>query len=367
MNLVAQHRIEIPPLQIHNVGSLEEQLAGIYTRIPDSAQAMPSHMVRLSTISLIVLCPQADDLPATREAIKHLQSWHPARILLIAPHHRGRPRIEAEIALIWSNRPDTPEQQTAVCSEEITLHVYGPASHHLLSIIRPLLPPDIPVALWFSGDPSLTTWLSKDLLSLAQTCFIDSHRYSRPSYVFSRLNAARRYLAGKSLIDIAWLRVRPWRFSIARAFNLPEILNVVPLMAHIDIEIASPNAEAYLSMGWMLSCINALIKPAGQVRIPHTSFSPIDPGEPSTTQARMIITFGGGHDGRIVITETEDTLTSRVYLGHSLIHTDVLPRYRVPSMVAIGETLQHAPVEDGYLPALEAATHLAVRREGTTP
>ena len=96
VNLVAQHRIEIPPLQIHNVGSLEEQLAGIYTRIPDSAQAMPSHMVRLSTISLIVLCPQADDLPATREAIKHLQSWHPARILLIAPPppwsstHRGR-------------------------------------------------------------------------------------------------------------------------------------------------------------------------------------------------------------------------------------------------------------------------------------
>jgi len=197
---------------------------------------------RTSVVNLVVVAP--DDARAARatNAIHGMGGRHPGRSVTVVCRGTGQDDepggLDADVALHGSLADGH-----RVWSEDVRLGVRGPLSHHLDSLVEPLTLPDLPVVVWFTGHPPT---LDEPLLQAADAVVVDTKEPAA-----EQLAAVSTLAQRHTVVDLAWIRLHPWRNLLAGLFE-PTALR--PFVTGITSATVSGKPGARLLLGgWLVS------------------------------------------------------------------------------------------------------------------
>jgi glucose-6-phosphate dehydrogenase assembly protein OpcA len=174
---------------------------------------------RASLSNLIAVCTSRMDAAGVMDAAAELVLRHPARVILLdlCRPEKGEEAMTAAVSAVCFRATPDGEQ---VCCEVITLRSPLGASRALASAVLPLLIPDLPVYLWWSGDADFGSPLFELLQGALDGMLYDLRRLTRRKedlLFLRRLGGAPH--PGLRLGDLGWVRLQPWREMTSRLFD----------------------------------------------------------------------------------------------------------------------------------------------------
>ena len=182
-------------------------------------------------LTLVIIADEATQSDAVRAAAAAARE-HPCRILTAIPRPgRGPACLDAEITVGGSDG----------LGELAVLLLRGPLSHHVASVVLPLLVPDAPVVVWWPGAAPDNVSLDPVGL-LAQRRITDSAESTRPLKFLDVRRAG--YQAGDT--DLAWTRLTPWRALIASALDQP-----YEKITGVSVQVQRNNPSGVLLASWL--------------------------------------------------------------------------------------------------------------------
>jgi len=200
-------------------------------------------------------------------ALAGLEERHPSRTILLFPQEdEHRNAIDADVSLRCFS---IPGQESHVCSEVLSLRLFGLKSHAPASIVAPLLIPDLPAFLRWRGMPPWRREPFPHMLEVVDRLIVDSTEWPELPGPYEQLAAIFDDVA---VSDIAWARTSRWRRQLSSLW--PRIAEV----KHVHVR-ATP-AQAHLIAGWLRS---RLERPEIELSItPVERFEGVDvDGEPA--------------------------------------------------------------------------------------
>lgn len=210
-------------------------------------QADGPPVLRACSMTFIVAMGADGDSPDAAEITGALMPRHPSRAILLRLG-REAPLEFRVLAQCWM--PFGKRQQ--ICAERIEISAPRSALADLDGVVRGLLAPDLPAALWCRSWPLLESPDFWPLASLARKVIADSGQ--APSS-----GAALRLLSRlPGAADLAWTRLTPWRQQIARALETGPCLAGLKRTAEIAIRFpgVEPTPEGLYLAGWLAACMN---------------------------------------------------------------------------------------------------------------
>lgn len=147
-----------------------------------------------------------------------------------------------------------------VCCEQIRLMAQGEAVEHLPSAVLPLLVPDLPVIVWWMGDPPFGSSLFEQLIEAADRLLVDTNSFEEPTFSLTRLASLVRHRSGHLAVsDLNWARLVVWQDQLAQAFDSAETLPYLDRTDRLAIAYLRRSGEhvipeeALLLAGWFLN------------------------------------------------------------------------------------------------------------------
>jgi glucose-6-phosphate dehydrogenase assembly protein OpcA len=154
------------------------------------------------------------------------------------------------------------------CFEQATILASGTAVRSVSNIIQPLLKPDLPIYLWWLGDPpERDDPTFNSLVDISSRMIVDSTSFFKPDKDIGTLSTLFQTAPECALSDLNWGRITPWRQLIIQFFDVQEYRaylagvtsieiehSVAPLATQMRTELGdvSPNpARALLLAGWL--------------------------------------------------------------------------------------------------------------------
>jgi hypothetical protein len=213
------------------IDGIEAELARIWAQAPlttEGEHGEPERHIaaRTSVMNLVVIARRPEIGEHAAAVIQMLAGRHPSRTLIVASVDPDGPswvdaRIQAHCILPRADAAET-------CAELIALSAGGECGRHLAAIVAPLLIHDLPVTLWWPGDPPLAARQALELLEMSDRLVVDGSAWSGDG--LDRLGALARIVADRNLgeghvavSDFALLRQSRWREALASSFDRPEL------------------------------------------------------------------------------------------------------------------------------------------------
>jgi len=200
---------------------------------------------RTSVLTLVILATRADLGARAAAAVHELGGRHPARVLTLLADvgaATGEASLDAEVRLLGGSA-----EGHDVWFEDITLMVRGSVCHHLDSLIEPFTLPDLPVAVWFvEGLPEA----SDPLLAAADALVVDARELDDAG-CFTTIAALSQHCP---VIDLSWMRLRPWRALLAGLFDSPDFRTF--LLDVTTAEVSGKVGPRLLMGGWLADRLN---------------------------------------------------------------------------------------------------------------
>lgn len=187
-------------------GVLLSDVVGALADLRDQSSGYSSS-ARTAVMTLIGVANTDEDAYGATGVLRGLAGHHPSRIVLIRPDPDQVASLGARATLYAL---DTEHHR--VNFEELILEVGGQAANHLDSLVEAFTLSDLPVAVWYVNAIPVAT---DPLLSVASAILIDSRDAPDPGQLRSLLQLARR----RTLVDLSWSRLRPWRELMAALFE----------------------------------------------------------------------------------------------------------------------------------------------------
>lgn len=244
--MTLERTVAVDPLQI------EKTLAALWKE--HSAQAPPGGVAaaRARLANLISYCRTADQVRTATDEVAELNAVRPARSLIVSADETGEVR-EAEAALKCMTVHQKP-----ICYEEVTLHLSSQAVQLLPSVVEPLTIPDLPVYIWFPGDPPLDDPQVDRLLTLTDRVVTDSHTFTDSFERFRQLHRWMTKFRGEVVFtEMTWARLGIWREAIGKLFDPPDDRALLAKVREVVITsvrgAATPSDRAMLMTGWLAS------------------------------------------------------------------------------------------------------------------
>lgn len=175
-------------------------IASAFVRSREQAGSPAMGMV----MTLIIVVPE-DSAEAAMDAAKKASREHPSRVLgVILGDGRGHPQVSAQVGIGsgWGG-------------ETALIRLKGEVVRHPESVVRPLLLPDSPVAIWWPVDPPEDP-AEDPLGALAGRRITDSSAVTRGRTTALRHQCAA-YARGNT--DLSWTRITGWRALLAAALD----------------------------------------------------------------------------------------------------------------------------------------------------
>jgi glucose-6-phosphate dehydrogenase assembly protein OpcA len=233
-----------------DVGAIERELAALWRQSSEGDAAVS----RACLWNLVVRAPEPS-FDRARSVARSVVPSVPARALFLRTRTDPGPELDSWISAICHIAPGGGK---LLCSEEIVLEARGGGEAHLPALVRALLVPDVPAALWWEGD------LGEDLLAMligdVQRLIVDSTAGASLERLASL--GARAHL---ELVDLAWLRLGPVRGAFASFFDPP--VGPEPLAEARRLSItcgAESRGAAVLFAGWL--CARLVQPPPVEIR-----------------------------------------------------------------------------------------------------
>ena len=188
---------------------------------------------RASVLNLIVVV--VDEAAAQRvvHTMLTLGIRHPSRaIVLVTDHHADHAALDARISTHCHPSADGDER---VCYEEVVLSVHGEAAEHLDGIVAPLLIHDLPIHVWWPGNPPFGDPVFHQLVEMGDRLIVDSSDFDDLLVGMRRLAATRRR---SGVGDLAWRRLAWWQELTAQFFDTPRFRRYLPNLSRLHVRYA---------------------------------------------------------------------------------------------------------------------------------
>jgi len=250
--------------------------------------------LRASVLNLIAVTGE-ETAPRVAEAVSRLAGEHPSRTVLLISDPAGADRVDVRLSAFCTPRGGG----TQVCAEQITIHAEGAPARHLESIAGPLLIPDLPVFLFYTGSFSASSPEFSRIARLADRLIVDSSSWDGCGSAFG---AVAEVLSRPDLPpagDLQWATLTPWRTLIAEMFASPERAGELSGIEEVEIRHA-PDGEcrALLLAGWLASSLGWRLEAAsGSPPARELRFS----GPPGGVRLRMEPAAPGARLARVTL------------------------------------------------------------------
>jgi glucose-6-phosphate dehydrogenase assembly protein OpcA len=237
---------KVDPLEI------EKTLATLWKEYAATARQGGPVGARARLANLISYCRSSEETDTALNEIAALNAVRPVRSILVSADH-GSDVKEATAAIKC-----TTVHQKPVCYEEVALHLSDAAIQLLPSVVEPLTIPDLPIYLWFPGDPPLADPQVDRMLPLTDRVVTDSHRFTDTAQRFRQLHHWMEHFRGEVVFtEMTWTRLGTWREAIGKLFDVPENRELLTSVHEVTITSVSGTREisdrALLMAGWLAS------------------------------------------------------------------------------------------------------------------
>ena len=133
-------------------------------------------------------------------------------------------RIQAHCVLPRADAPET-------WSEQIFLTAGGETGRHLSALVAPLLIHDLPVTVWWPGEPPFGSEPADALVEITDRLMVDGSSWTGDGLArLAQLAGLLDRYERLSVRDFALVRQARWREAIAGIFDVPEFL---PYLGHL--------------------------------------------------------------------------------------------------------------------------------------
>ena len=222
--------------------------------------------VRTSVMNLVVYVDSEDGFALVRSAASNLSGRHPSRaICVVADDDVPSSTLDARVL---SHCGDEDGQLGQLCWEQITIKARRDAATRLPGIVVPLLLPELPTYLWWVGDVPFGSAALRHLWDAADRLIVDSKYFARPIDAVRNLADLQRGVgAGRSLVDLNWIRLESWRQLAAQFFDPEDMRPYLQRIEAIDLDFAHDGdapvnpTQALLLAGWMACCLEWSARP----------------------------------------------------------------------------------------------------------
>jgi hypothetical protein len=217
-----------------SIPEIEKELGRIWSSIslttPNEDGAAERRVAaRSSVMNLVVIAGRGEIGERVASVVEGLTGRHPSRTVIVSPADPDGPawlnaQIEAHCILPSATAPET-------CSELVYLTCGGESGQHLAALVAPLLIHDLPVTVWWPGEPHFESRSALELLPMADTIIVDGSAWSGDGVAGL---GAMCSLPGRfklEVADFALLRQARWREAIASTFDRP---NLLPFLGHLE-------------------------------------------------------------------------------------------------------------------------------------
>ena len=259
-----------------SLAGIEAELAKVWSSTPlttagDDGAPERRIAARTSVLNLVVIARQPEIGARAAAVIRMLTGRHPSRTLIVSSADPDGPswldaHIQAHCVL---PRPDAAE----TCAEFIDLVAGGETGRHVAAIVAPLLVHDLPVTVWWPGDPPLGTRQARDMLDMADRLVVDGSHWSGDG--LERLRALARVVADHqasgdplAVSDFAMIRQSRWREAIASSFDRPELRPFLTGLTDITVRYAAHHEtdangtnliKPLYHLGWLASRLGMVV------------------------------------------------------------------------------------------------------------
>src|SRR3989449_5377149 len=138
--------------KVVRVEQIEEELAVLWKISADNMRMGQNTNVRTSVLNLIICAPDIESAQHASKLLRDVSSMHLGRVtILILDSSEDAPsNVSTWVTLrCFSVLSDLMRH----CFEQTTVLASGSAVRSIANIIQPLLKPELPVYLWWIGDP----------------------------------------------------------------------------------------------------------------------------------------------------------------------------------------------------------------------
>ena len=255
-DVAAIERLQEQPIAV-DPRAIEDEFNAIWRQAAGSA--LDESSARIRVLNLVGVASSDDDARRFDDALEVVAPRHPCRSIL-ALLAQEEARIEATLAArCW--RAGGSRRQ--VCSEDVLLRGGGHQQKEMASLVRAVLVPEVPVAVWMLRPPGLHAELVQALMPLADRLIFDSDEATRMAAAYAWLLSVDRE-EDIDLADLAWTRTSPWRDLTAQFFDgkdgareLRQITSIQVVGGHEHV-----SSSAVLHAAWLVSRLGLTIADA---------------------------------------------------------------------------------------------------------
>jgi glucose-6-phosphate dehydrogenase assembly protein OpcA len=255
-----------------NIPDIEKELSRIWAKqdLTTEIEGAPGRHVaaRTSVMNLVVIARRPEIAERGAATIQALTGRHPSRTIVVQSADPDGPswvdaRIEAHCILPREDAPET-------CAETIHLIAGGEAGRHLSAIVTPLIIHDLPVTVWWPGEPPFTSRAALDLFEDADRLVVDASTWNGDGLARLKELSSMAEETGIAVSDFAQVRQSRWREAIASIFDDPDYLPYLRSLRRIAVtygtrdETGAPGStnvvKAVYHVAWLASRLGLHVK-----------------------------------------------------------------------------------------------------------
>jgi glucose-6-phosphate dehydrogenase assembly protein OpcA len=231
----------------HSIEEIQRELVKIWstpklTRLVDGREER--HIAaRTSVMNLVVIARRPEVGEHCAAIVTELTGRHPTRTLIVTSADPDGPNwLDAQIrAHCMLPREGSAE----TCAETVYLTAGGESGRHVKAIVAPLLIHDLPVTVWWPGEPPFGSAIAADVLRMADRLVVDGSSWSGDGLARLGAMVAAAHRNRVVISDFALTRQSRWREAIASVFDLEEFLPYLPHLRRIAVTYATHDEDGH--------------------------------------------------------------------------------------------------------------------------
>jgi glucose-6-phosphate dehydrogenase assembly protein OpcA len=232
-----------------DVTTIERQLADLWRA---ENQDKDAAITRAALWNVVAHTWSAQEHARATEVLARASAAVPQRTIVIQADPRGAEHqiaswISANCHLIGGGRQ--------VCSEEVAIVASGERVHHVPPLVKALLLPDMPVAVWWLGDlPRDHHEYAEILLEPADRLIVDSSHFTGAEDLELVARIAEQTTTAPA--DLNWARIEEWRAATAALFDPPRMRERLQSIRRVRVvsggdDSFGATSEGLLYVSWL--------------------------------------------------------------------------------------------------------------------
>jgi glucose-6-phosphate dehydrogenase assembly protein OpcA len=269
MSTLSDDRVSTRSWSARNVDlqTVVGQVSRLHTELTHEEMGDREHpRPRNCVMNLVIAVSDEDREESAERVVKAIAAGHPLRAIVLHSSPGEQTGLDAEL----TTEAHRLVRGSSVQLEQLTLKVRGDASEHMASLLEPLLIPDVPTYVWWTGTPPLGERGLRDALAVCDVLIVDSARFSNTVEAFLDLAALADRLGSRmGFVDLQWARQKAWRETLSQFFAPEERRQLLPGLQRVDIacvgEGRANRVSGTLISGWLMSSLGWRLTPAVSV------------------------------------------------------------------------------------------------------